>query len=204
MHVILGSWGRKVQNLRPAWAICSETVCLTLGLVSQSSKQSCTHRAMCFSLSRLPVVQGWPWECLGSACSLMLLSAHAPAPSSKGVSFSLDFSPGEGKRSDCVFPTSFASSRVGLVAAGIEGPISDWCSFLLFVLRKSSEFERTNKAISLLLPFGSFTRLKWAGDGIPQFFLKGRPPTNPLVPVLYFVLLSLKRESILDSGRLFM
>lgn len=124
MHVILGSWGRKVQNLRPAWAICSETVCLTLSLVSQSSKQSCTHRAMCFSLSRLPVVQGWPWECLGSACSLMLLSAHAPAPSSKGVSFSLDFSPGEGKRSDCVFPTSFASSRIGLVLwpQGLRGP----------------------------------------------------------------------------------
>lgn len=46
MHVILGSWGRKVQNLRPAWAICSETHCLVWSLNPVSKA---AHTEQCVS-----------------------------------------------------------------------------------------------------------------------------------------------------------
>lgn len=204
MLVILGSWGRRVQNLRPAWVVCSKTVSQKNPRVgdvvppwvwSLDPVSKVTHKKQCI----LPWAgcrhARWPWEWLSAA-------VVCPLPPVLRVWASPWTSPlvkGEG---------------LALWQQGPREHISVSCFYLLFVLRsgapcmgkealllpfnlKPSEFERTRTSISLLLPFGSFTRLKWARErvsyttALPVAHLQTPPP----IPV-FLVLFNLKREPL--------
>lgn len=94
MLVILGSWGRKVQNLRPAWAICSETVSKNprtgdvvppwVWSLNPVSKAAHTQSNVFFPeqvACRAGLTMGVPWFCLPSAAAFCPLShAHPPPP----------------------------------------------------------------------------------------------------------------------------
>lgn len=183
MLVILGSWGRKVQNLRPACAICSETVSKNprvgdvvppwVWSLNPVSKAAHTQSNVFFPeqvACRAGLTVGVPWFCLPSAAAFCPLSHAHPPPPVLRVWVSPWISPlvKEKGVTACSQPPLFLPELV-LWPQGLRGP-SQTDVFLLFVLRKSgahcvgkealsfsfnlkpSEFERTNKVISLLLP----------------------------------------------------